>query len=107
MKKYFTVTGVNYRYGTEFLKEGMTVNLVKEPDNEYDKEAIKVEMEALGTIGYVANSVRTVMGESMSGGRLYDKIGDTAEGRVLYIFDNGVVCEVVEKEGPNCDCDGQ
>lgn len=98
MKKYFTVTGVNYRYGTDFLKEGMTVKLEKEPENEYDKEAIKVEMEALGTIGYVANSVRTVLGESMSGGRLYDKIGDTAEGKVLYIFPNGVICELVEEE---------
>lgn len=98
MKNYFTVTGMNYRLGTDFMKEGMTVKLVKEPDNKHDKEAIKVEMKALGTIGYVANSVHTVIGESMSAGRLYDRIGDTAVGKVLYIFDGSVVCEVIEED---------
>ena len=65
----------------------MQVKLIKEPDNEFDKEAIKVEMEGLGQVGYVANSVHTVRGESMSAGRLYDKIGDTAEGTVLYVLE--------------------
>ena len=52
-------------------------NLTNEKaDNEYDKEAIKVTYEGLGKIGYVANSSYTVIGESMSAGRLYDKIGD-------------------------------
>ena len=39
----------------------MKVKLVKEPDNEYDKEAIKVEMPGIGHIGYVANSPYTVV----------------------------------------------
>ena len=56
------------------LKPKMKVKLVKEPDNEYDKEAIKVEMPGIGHIGYVANSPYTVVGESYSAGRLYDKI---------------------------------
>ena len=52
----------------------MTLQLEKEPDNQYDKEAIVVKMEGLGDIGYVANSTYTVIGESMSAGRIYDKI---------------------------------
>ena len=44
----------------------MEVKLIKEPDNEFDKEAIKVEMDGLGLVGYVANSPYTVQGESMS-----------------------------------------
>ena len=72
----------------------MKVKLVKEPDNEYDTEAIKVEMEGLGLIGYVANSPRTVQGESYSAGRLYDKIGDTAEGKVMYVLPKGVLAFV-------------
>ena len=48
----------------------------KNRDNEYDKEAIKVTYEGLGKIGYVANSSYTVIGDSMSAGRLYDKIGE-------------------------------
>ncbi len=38
----------------------------KEPDNEYDKEAIKVIYEGLGNVGYVANSSYTVIGAAMS-----------------------------------------
>lgn len=91
---YFTITGMNYRYGQDFLEPKMEVRLVKEPTNEYDREAIKVELPGLGVIGYVANSSRTVLGESYSAGRLYDRIGDTAKGTVLYVLERGVVCEL-------------
>ena len=79
-KTYFTLTGTNHYFGVFFLKKGMRVELEKEPDNKYDKEAIRVNMEGLGKIGYVANSAYTVMGESMSAGRLYDKIGEKSRG---------------------------
>ena len=73
MKKiYFTITGMSHYYGDNFFEKGMTVTLVKEKDNEVDSEAIKVELEGLGTVGYVANSPYTVLGESYSAGRLYD-----------------------------------
>lgn len=94
-KIYFTVTGLHYHLGDEFIEAGTKVNLVKEPTNEYDQEAIMVKMPGLGIIGHVANSVRTVLGESYSAGRLYDKIGDEAEGIVLYKLDRGVICELV------------
>ena len=90
-KIYFTITGTNHYFGNEFLKQDMKVKLIKEPDNDYDKEAIKVELEGLGIIGYVANSPYTVAGESYSAGRLYDKIGDTSEGTVMYVLNGGVL----------------
>lgn len=93
-KIFFTITGTHHRFGQEFFKPDMTVELVKEPDNEYDREAIKVNLEGLGQVGYVANSPYTVAGESFSAGRLYDKIGDTAKGTVLYVLDRGVLCYV-------------
>ena len=96
-KTFITITGLNYRYGNEFLEKGMEVELVKEPDNEFDKEAIKVEIEGLGIIGYVANSPRTVLGESMSAGRLYDKIDERATATVIVKVDNGVICRVSEE----------
>ena len=92
MKKiYFTITGTKHYFGNDFLKPDMIVRLKKEPDNDYDKEAIKVELEGLGVIGYVANSPSTVSGESYSAGRLYDKIGDTEEGTVMYVLNGGVL----------------
>ena len=92
MKIYFTIAGTRHHFGQEFMEKDMPVRLEKEPDNDYDKEAIKVMMEGLDLVGYVANSPHTVQGESWSAGRLYDKIGDTAEGTILYVMDTGVLC---------------
>ena len=89
---YFTIAGTNHHHGHEFMEPQMKVKLVKEPDNEVDSEAIKVEMPGIGQIGYVANSPYTVIGESMSAGRIYDKIGDEATGTVLYVLPKGVLC---------------
>lgn len=98
-KIYFTIAGTKHHYGQEFFEPKQEVKLTKEPDNEYDKEAIKVEMDGLGLVGYVANSPFTVQGESMSAGRLYDRIGDTAKGVVKYVLPQGVLCELVVEEG--------
>ena len=92
MKIYFTITGTKHHYGQDFMEKDMKIRLEKEPDNEYDSEAIKVMMEGLGHVGYVANSPYTVLGESYSAGRLYDKIDDSAEGTIMYVMDKGVLC---------------
>ena len=94
-KIYFTLTGTKYYHGKEFLKSGM--KLKKEPDNKFDKEAIVVKMEGLGEIGYVANSAHTVIGESMSAGRIYDKIGDTAKAKVVLVTPRGTICSLSKK----------
>lgn len=98
---YFTITGLNHYYGNEFLEKEMVVYLMvvylkKDKNNEYDTEAISVNLAGLGKIGYVANSPYTVLGESYSAGRLYDKIEDEAQGKIKFILDKGVVCELVE-----------
>ena len=97
-KVYITITGTNHYLGDAFLKKGTKVLLVKDPDNQYDHEAIRVEMEGLGKIGYVANSTYTVLGDSFSAGRLYDKIGEKATAKVRYILPKGVICSVREKD---------
>ena len=96
-KIYFTLTGTNHYCGKEFLKKGTKIRLEKEPDNEYDKEAIKVTYEGLGKIGYVANSSYTVLGDSMSAGRIYDKIDDQANAKVVMVTPNGTLCKLSKK----------
>ena len=44
---YFTIAGYNHYYGSDFMEKGMKVKLVKEPDNEYDNEAIQVKIKGL------------------------------------------------------------
>ena len=99
---YFTITGTSQHYGQEFFEPKMSVRLVKEPDNEVDKEAIKVELEGLGHVEYMANSPYTEADKSYNAGHLYDKIGETAEGTVLYVLPKGVLCYVnVENPAQN------
>ena len=97
-KVYVTITGTQHYLGDEFLKKGTKVLLVKDPDNKYDHEAIRVEMEGLGKIGYVANSTYTVLGECFSAGRLYDRIGDKAVAKVKLPTPRGVICAVRQKD---------
>ena len=98
MAIFFTIAGTNHHYGSDFMEKDMKVFLEKEPDNDHDREAIKVTMEGLGLVGYVANSTFTVLGESYSAGRLYDKIGDRAVAKVKHVLPRGVVCAVREKD---------
>ena len=96
MKAFITITRLKFHFGSKPFEVGQKVKLVKEPDNEYDSEAIKAELPGLGCAGYVANSPHTVLGDC----RLYDKIGDSATAKVVYVLDNAVVCKVkiAEKE---------
>ena len=54
---YFTIAGCRHYFGSDFMKKGMKVKLVKEPDNEYDKEAIQVKVKGFqsGTHKVVEN----------------------------------------------------
>ena len=96
-KIYFTLTGTRHYYGSDFLKSGMKILLEKEPDNKYDPEAIQVKLKGMGKIGYVANSPYTMIGESMSAGRIYDKIGDTAKAKVVMVTEYGTICKICKK----------
>ena len=96
-KVFFTIAGIWHYYGNEFFKPDMTVHLVKEPDNKYDTEAIQVKIKGLGVIGYVANSTKTVLGDTMSAGRIYDRFKNKAKGKVMIVTPRGVVCRLVKK----------
>ena len=90
-KTYFTLTGTKHYYGSDFLEKGMKIILEKEPDNEYDKEAIQVKMKGMGKIGYVANSPYTIIGDSMSAGRIYDRIDDKAKAKVVMVTEEKIL----------------
>ena len=102
-KQYFTLTGCNHYFGNDFMKKGMKVKLKKEPKNEYDAEAIMVKMKGIGKVGYVANSAYTVKGDTMSAGRLYDKIGKKAKAKIVYVIPGGAICKLIEDEVADCD----
>jgi hypothetical protein len=91
---YFTLTGTGHYYGKDFIKKGMKVKLIKEPDNEFDKEAIRVELKGMGKIGYVGNNPYTVIGDSMSAGRMYHLMKKKAKGKVVLVTEKGILCKL-------------
>lgn len=73
---------------------GNILTLVKEPDNNYDTEAIAVKLDD-EKVGYVANSTNTVVKGTMSAGRLYDKINDLQPAEVILIDKNNILSKII------------
>ncbi len=97
-KTYITLTGTQYYHGKDFLKPGMRVQLVKEPDNKYDKEAIVVRLEGLGDIGHVANSVHTVVDEASVQAFCMIVLERKPIAKVMYVMPTRVICRVSKRD---------
>lgn len=98
-KTYFiTITGISHYYGRKPFEIGRVIKLIKEPDNEYDKEAIVAFLPFIDKIGYVANSTNTVYDGTISAGRLYDKIEDYAYAKVMFVTHSSVIALVLDKD---------
>ena len=96
---FVTITGLNHYYGKKPFEIGRIIRLIKEPDNEYDKEAIVAFLPFIDKIGYVANSTNTVYDGTISAaGRLYDKIEDYAYGKVMFVTHSSAIVLVLDKE---------
>ena len=66
-------------------EKGAIVDLVKEPDNEHDENAIRVEYNAK-TVGYVANSTYTMIDEAKSASEIWGTFGERTRARILFVF---------------------
>ena len=95
---FVTITAVNKYYGFKPFSVGKLFKIRKEPENPYDSEAIVAELPFVDTIGYVANSTSTVYAGTVSAGRLYDKIGDYAYCRTMFITRSSVIALVLSPE---------
>jgi len=92
---YTTIVGLKNYEGNKVFKIGSIVKLVKEPENDYDLEAIACENKYIGKTGYIANSVSTVIKGTMSAGRIYDKIDDISYCEVKFISTDAVIAKVL------------
>lgn len=99
MDNYFvTITGVSNYYDKKPFEIGRVIRLTKDYENEYDQDAIKAELPYIGTIGYVANSPKTVFKGTQSASKMYDKIGDYTYAYVMFITHSSVIALVVSPE---------
>lgn len=81
-EELFTIAGISYHKSNVELNPGMSLKLVKEPNNEFDSDAIAVYAEG-EKIGYVANGVNTKYELTSSASQLNDRIPDTSKGLYL------------------------
>lgn len=65
--------------------EGLTVDLIKEEDNEHDSDAIAVCLDG-EKIGYVANSDYTLMDGANSASQLKNKIDGDVKAEILFVY---------------------
>ena len=92
---FATVVGLKNYKGNQVFKLGSIIKLIKEPDNDFDTEAIRCELNYIGKTGYLANSTKTVIKGTMSAGRIYDKIADVSFAEVKFIADDSVIAKVL------------
>ena len=93
-QKFITINHLDLFDSTEFIKPGDQITLKKELNNPYDDEAIVVKSVSGIKIGYVANSVCTVARGTHSAGRIYDKIGEEAEGEICFVLEEAAIGSV-------------
>ena len=67
------------------------------PNNPFDDEAIRVEIEPVGQVGYVANSTATVPRGCHSAGRIYDTFEQHCYGIVRFVTKETVIVELLDK----------
>lgn len=97
VERYVAVVGFGKFYGRKIFKPEQIVKLIKEPNNSFDDEAIRVELEPVGQVGYVANSTATVPRGCHSAGRIYDTFEQHCYGIVRFITKETVIVELLDK----------
>lgn len=95
---FITINAFNMFHGIKPFKLESIVKLIKEPENDYDAEAIRVELRYAGKSGYVANSVKTVIKGTMSAGRVYDKILTEDYAQVKFISTVGIIAKILTND---------
>ena len=80
---FINITGTNHYQNFRPFRQGTIVDLVREPENKYDKDAIRVEING-ENVGYVANSDYTLIDEVKSATEIKDMASTKAE--VLFLL---------------------
>ncbi len=95
-EKYVTITGMRYYYGLAPFKVGKKLKCVKENNNPYDSEAIKVVLKGIGTVGYIANSLNTKATGTYGAGGIRPFVKKKFKVKVMFITSTKVICKVVD-----------
>lgn len=79
------ITGYTFYKGLEPFKQGTVLDLIKEPDNQHDADAIAVMLNN-ELVGYVANSDYSVIDNVKSASSIKNLFKQSAKAEVLFIY---------------------
>lgn len=94
-ERFVTITGVNHYFGYAPFKIGKRFKCIKEKNNIYDEDAIRVVKKGIGKVGYIANSVYTVVTGTQSASKIRRKMNKKFEIEVCFIAPNAIICKVI------------
>ena len=90
---YINITGTQFYQNFKPFGEGTIVDLIREPDNKHDKNAIRVEIKGK-TVGYVANSKYTLINEVKSASDIKDTKSKRAQVQFI-LFKEWVIAKLI------------
>ncbi|WP_407391457.1 HIRAN domain-containing protein [Methanobrevibacter sp.] len=89
------ITGTQFYFGNDIFKKGLTVDLVPEPDNPHDGDAIRVEIDG-ETVGYVANSDYTLIGNVKGASDIKEFVKTSRKAEIVFIYlDSYVIAKLI------------
>ena len=91
---YITINHIDDFCGYTHLRVGDVLTLEKDPNNEYDDEAIAAYDKNQTKIGYVANSVSSVARGTYSAGRVYDQMDVMGKCVIKFITEEIAIAEI-------------
>lgn len=92
-EEYINITATQYYKHFEPFRQGTVVDLIREPDNPHDRNAIRVEISG-ETVGYVANSKYTLIKEVKSATDIKNNLSTQAEVQFI-LFDEWVIAKLI------------
>lgn len=98
----FTIVGIHAYGNRRFLQNGTTIEIYKEPENEYDPYAVRVEIEGVGCVGHIANSARTIRLGCTSSKEICDMIGTCASATIVEAYPQYAIA-ILNEAKDNCD----
>lgn len=91
---FITVAGFDHYYGIKPFDIDRVVILKKEPESEYDSNAIAVIVPIIGKVGYVANSPHTIAGGCLSASDIYSIFPDECIAFVRFTTGSKVIARL-------------
>lgn len=98
----FTIVGIHAYGNRRFLQNGTTIEIYKEPENEYDPYAVRVEIDGVGCVGHIANSARTIRLGCTSSKEICDMIGTCASATIVEAYPQYAIA-ILNEAKDNCD----